>query len=101
MRPTSRNAKEISWRTRFGAPEGFVFSGIYGAASASHVICESPDSRAGAYIIAFCFIQSATTGFTTKAFPCHNRVSPKETCEGLEPDDGKLSRPVLRGPCDL
>src|ERR1700674_3083367 len=47
---------------------------------------------------AFCFIQSATTGFTANVFSYHNRVSPKEAFEGPEPDDGKPSRPVLRGP---
>src|SRR5215469_10821410 len=49
-------------------------------------------------ITASCFIQSATTGFTANAFPYHHRVSLKEAFEGPEPDDGKLSRPVLRGP---
>ena len=49
-------------------------------------------------ITAFCFIQSATTGFTARVFPYHHRVSLKEAFEGPEPDDGKLSRPVLRGP---
>jgi hypothetical protein len=47
---------------------------------------------------AFCFIQSATTGFTANVFPYRICVSPKEAFEGPEPDDGKLSRPVLRGP---
>ena len=47
---------------------------------------------------AFCFIQSATTGFTANVFPYHIRVSLKEAFEGPEPDDGRLSRPVLRGP---
>jgi len=46
---------------------------------------------------AFCFIQSATTGFTPTVFSYHNRVSLKEAFEGPEPDEGKLSRPVLRG----
>ena len=69
-------------------------------------------SRVGAYIIAsllcrvvprvpktaFCFIQSATTGFTPTSFRVENRVSLKEAFEGLEPDEGKVSRPVLRGP---
>jgi len=45
-----------------------------------------------------CFIQSATTGFTARVFPFHNRVSRKEAFAGPEPDAGKLSRPVLRGP---
>jgi hypothetical protein len=31
-------------------------------------------------------------------FLFHHRVSQKEAFEGPEPDDGKLSRPVLRGP---
>ena len=47
---------------------------------------------------ASCFIQSATTGFTARVFPFHNRVSRKEAFAGPEPDAGKLSRPVLRGP---
>ncbi len=46
---------------------------------------------------AFCFIRSATTEFIANASPYRNRVSLKEAFEGLEPDDGKLSRPVLRG----
>ena len=46
---------------------------------------------------AFCLIQSATTGFTANIFPYQSRVSLKEAFEGLEPDEGKLSRPVLRG----
>ena len=45
-----------------------------------------------------CFIQSATTGFTARVFPFHDRVSRKEAFAGPEPDAGKLSRPVLRGP---
>ena len=45
-----------------------------------------------------CFIQSATTGFTARVFPFHHRVSRKEAFAGPEPDAGKLSRPVLRGP---
>jgi hypothetical protein len=44
------------------------------------------------------FTQSATTGFIANIFPYRNRVSLKEAFEGPEPDDGKLSRPVLRGP---
>jgi hypothetical protein len=47
---------------------------------------------------AFCFIQTATTGFTAKGFLYHYRVSPKEVFKGPEPDDGRPSRPVLRGP---
>jgi hypothetical protein len=49
-------------------------------------------------ITALCFTQSATTGFTARVFSFHNRLSRKEAFEGLEPDDGKLSRPVLRRP---
>lgn len=41
---------------------------------------------------------SAMTGFTANVFLSLNRVSFQEAFEVLEPDDGKLSRPVLRGP---
>ena len=44
------------------------------------------------------FIPSAMTGFIASVFLYPNRVSVKEAFEVLEPDDGKLSRPVLRGP---
>jgi hypothetical protein len=37
------------------------------------------------------------TGFIVSIFLFRNRVSPKEAFEGLEPGEGKLSRPVLRG----
>jgi hypothetical protein len=45
----------------------------------------------------FYFIPSAITGFIANIFPSRNRVSPNEAFEVLEPDDGKLSCPVLRG----
>ena len=97
--PTSRNAKEIICRQRFG---------VLAAPSARSA---SPGSRVGFFIIArpACwaartasravpyFIQSATTGFIASIFPSRNRVSLKEAFEGPEPYDGKLSRPVLRG----
>jgi hypothetical protein len=38
------------------------------------------------------------TGFIVSVFPFRNRVSAKEAFEGLELGEGKLSRPVLRGP---
>ena len=38
------------------------------------------------------------TGFIASVFTYRNRVSSQEALEGLEPDEGKLSRPVLRGP---
>jgi hypothetical protein len=38
------------------------------------------------------------TGFIAYVFLYPNRVSLQEAFEVLEPDDGKLSRPVLRGP---
>jgi len=38
------------------------------------------------------------TGFTACVFRFPNRVSLKEAFEVLEPDEGKLSCPVLRGP---
>ena len=38
------------------------------------------------------------TGFIASVFLSPNRVSCQEAFEALEPDDGKLSGPVLRGP---
>src|SRR5580704_11806769 len=38
------------------------------------------------------------TGFIVSVFLFRNRVSSKEVFEGLELGEGKLSRPVLRGP---
>jgi len=35
---------------------------------------------------------------TASIFPYRSRVSLKEAFEGLEPDEAKVSRPVLRGP---
>ena len=106
------NAKETIWRERFGGHGLFAFSGCSNAGSAPYATPRSPGSRAGAFTIAspVCqvvprvqtiasgFIQSATTGFTANIFPYRNRVSPKEAFEGLEPDEAKVSRPVLRGP---
>lgn len=40
------------------------------------------------------------TGFIANVFPFRNRVSLNEAFEVLEPDDGKPSCPVLRGPGD-
>jgi hypothetical protein len=37
------------------------------------------------------------TGFIVCVFSFRNRVSPKKAFAGLEPGEGKLSRPVLRG----
>ena len=44
------------------------------------------------------FILSSMTRFIASVFLYPNRVSFHEAFEVLEPDDGKLSRPVLRGP---
>src|SRR5580693_10154825 len=80
--------------------------------SARCAIQKSPGSQAGAFITAshvrwvvrqllataFYFIPSAMTGFIVSVFPFRNRVSFKEAFEGLELGEGKLSRPVLRGP---
>jgi hypothetical protein len=38
------------------------------------------------------------TGFIVSVFSFRNRVSSQEAFEGLELGEGKLSRPVLRGP---
>jgi hypothetical protein len=47
---------------------------------------------------AFYFIPSAMTGSIVSVFSFRNRVSAKEAFEGLQLGEGKLSRPVLRGP---
>ena len=47
---------------------------------------------------AFYFTRSAMTGFIVSVLLYRNRVSLREAFEGLEPDERKLSRPVLRGP---
>src|SRR5271170_3850579 len=47
---------------------------------------------------AFCFIPSAMTGSIVSVFSYRNRVSANQVFEGREPGEGKLSRPVLRGP---
>ena len=38
------------------------------------------------------------TGFIASVSTYRNRVFLREAFEGLEPDEGKLSSPVLRGP---
>ena len=99
MKPTSENAKETIWRERFGGRGLFAFSG--GSNAAPCATPRSPGSQAGAYIIAFlvcrlvprvqttvfCFIQSATTGFTANTFPYRKPLLPEEAFEGLEPDE--------------
>jgi hypothetical protein len=48
---------------------------------------------------AFCFIQSATTGFTAKGFLSHYRVSLKEAFKGPEPDDDSfVVKPCIERP---
>lgn len=44
------------------------------------------------------FIPSARTGYIACVFPYPRRISFQEAFEALEPDHGKLSCPVLRGP---
>jgi hypothetical protein len=111
MKPTSKNAKGITWRTRFGVLDHFVFlflqRGFCPACNLKmtritgwRLHYRVPRVKGGSprQKTAFCFIQSVTTGFTANVFSYHIRVSLKEAFEGPEPDDGKLSRPVLRGP---
>ena len=112
VRPTSKNAKKLTCGSRFGVLVSFAFSGMNRAVSALFVISRSPGLRDGACTIASlapwvarparrtvsCFIPSAMTEFISYVFLYPNRVSFQEAFEALEPDDGKLSRPVLRGP---
>src|ERR1700752_3172978 len=112
MKPTSKNAKELTCWKRFGVLVLFATSGMNNVVSARCAIQKSPGSQAGAFITAshvrwvvrqlvataFYFIPSAMTGFIVSVFPFRNRVSSKEAFEGLELGERKLSRPVLRGP---
>ena len=114
MHPIARSLRGKSGEAtdRFGVLVRFAFSGMNNLASAPYAKSASPGSRVGVFIVAspvcwaartasrtvLYFIQSATTGFIANLFPSRNRVSLKEAFEGPEPYDGKLSRPVLRGP---
>jgi len=112
MKPTSKNAKELTCWKRFGVLVLFATSGMNNVVSARCAIQKSPGSQAGAFITAshvrwvvrqllataFYFIPSAMTGFIVSVFPFRNRVSFREAFEGLELGERKLSRPVLRGP---
>jgi hypothetical protein len=111
MNPTSRNAKQITCRTRFGARILFAFSGMNNADSAPYAALKSLGTQDGALTtafhvywvvrkvpgIAFYFTQSATTGFIASVFPSRSRVSFKEAFAGPELCDWKLSCTVLRG----
>ena len=111
MKATSRSAKQNICRTHFGVLAFFAFSGMNNAASVLRATSESPVPLDGACTIAspgqwvarpvprtvYYFIPSAMTGFTVYVFLSPNRVF-LEAFAVLEPDDGKLSCPVLRGP---
>src|SRR5258708_37833033 len=111
MKLTSRNAKEIICRKRFGVLVLFAFSGMKKPDFAPNATSESHGSRVGGFTTAppVCwvvqrvrktasyFILSATTRFIASIFPSRNRVSPKEAFEGLELCAGKLACTVLRG----
>src|SRR5215469_9855260 len=112
MKPTSKNAK----RTICGTPSGVLalcaISGMNNADIAPCATRELPGLPVGAFTTAspvcwvvrpaprtaFYFTRSAMTGFIASVFTYLNRVSSQEAFEGFEPDEGKLSRPVLRGP---
>ncbi len=107
-----KNAKQITCGIRFGVLAPFAFSGMNNADIAPCATSGLPASQVGAFTTAspvcwvvrpmprtaFYFIRSATTGFVASVSTYRNRVSFSEAFEGLEPDEGKLSRPVLRGP---
>ena len=111
MKPTSRNAKRITCGTPSEALVFFAISGMNNVVSVWHARPKSPESQDGActpaspasWVVrpaprtASYFIPSAMTGFTACVFLYPNRVSLNEAFEVLEPDDGRLSRPVLRG----
>jgi len=99
-------------RETFRALVHFAISGTSSAGSARSATHQLRGLQDGACTIAsplcwvgqrvpktaYYFIQSAMTRFTASIFPYRSRVSLKEAFEGLEPDEAKVSRPVLRGP---
>src|SRR6266852_3238101 len=110
--PLGRNAKQITCGKRFGVLVLFAISGMNNVDVAPCATRELPGSQVGAFTTAspvswgvqpmpqtaFYFTRSAMTGFIVSVLPYRNRVSFREAFEGLEPDERKLSRPVLRGP---
>jgi|SRR6266403_5190456 len=112
VRLLGRIAKEITCGKHFGALVHFAISGTSSAGSARSATHQLRGLQDGACTIAsplcwvgqrvpktaYYFIQSAMTRFTASIFPYRSRVSLKEAFEGLEPDEAKVSRPVLRGP---
>jgi len=111
MKPTSKIEKALICWIRFGVLVLFAISGMNNVVSVWHARPKSPASRDGActpaspasWVVrpvsrtASYFIPSAMTGSTACVFLYPNRVSLTEAFEVLEPDDGKLSCPVLRG----
>ena len=110
MNPTSKNAKQIIWRKRFGVRGLFAFSGSSKAGPVPYATPKSPGSRVGAYHCVPRALGGSTSADNRVLLPpeCHDRVHrqrlsvskpslPAEAFEGPEPDDGKLSGPVLRG----
>src|SRR5215470_20223735 len=112
VKSTSRNAKQTICGTPSGVLALFAISGMNNADIAPCATRELLGLPVGAFTIAspvcwvvrpvprtaFYFIRSAMTGFIASVSTYRNRVSLREAFEGLEPDEGKLSRPVLRGP---
>ena len=111
-KPTSRNAKRIICGTRSEALVFCAISGMNNVVSVWHARPKSPASRDGActpaspasWVVrpvprtASYFIPSAMTGSTDLRLSVSKPRLPQRGFEVLEPDDGKLSRPVLRGP---
>ena len=107
VNPTSRNAKEIICRQRFGVLVRFTFSGMYKPASAPSARSASPGSRVGVFNYRVPRVLGGSHSVENRALvhpKCHNRVhrqhlsvSKPRLPEGPEPYDGKRSRPVLRG----
>jgi hypothetical protein len=111
-KPTSKDVKRLTCESHFGVLVSFASSGTNRAVFVLFAKLRSPGLRDGACTTASlalwvaqpalrtvsCFIPSAMTGFIASVFLFPNPVSFQEAFEALEPDDGKLSRPVLRGP---
>lgn len=109
---TSWYAKRLECENRFAELVSCASSGMNSTVCALYATKRSPGPRDGVCTIASLaqwvvrpvrrtasyFIPSARTGYIACVFPYPRRISFQEAFEALEPDHGKLSCPVLRGP---
>jgi hypothetical protein len=100
--PILRETRRRSYGGNVSGYPNTSLSLVFAAGLCPYAIQKTTGSRDGVFIItspvrrvvarvprtAFCFIQSAPTGFTARVFSYHNRDFLKEAFEGPEPDEG-------------